>query len=237
MESQGRPTSSANQNESTAAGKAIAEVIAEAITEATTPNIATVARIIVAQLKGPELSNEPDVTSTAIEVKIGESVSTAVKAAMADVVHGPVMDVTALRTQIIGSLPHSLMSCTCSLTQPTANIEFLHDLMTDLSHPVQRNYSAPKLVTTVDGHQHFSASVVRIELEPDEGTLPDVTIEVHGCESDIEALQKLHRLSQGVLFHARSLSHDALIQARFDFWDDLEDINWGEGCRMRVGWC
>jgi hypothetical protein len=111
--------------------------------------------------------------------------------------------------------------------------------MTDLSDPTppKRTFSGPKLVTTVDRHQHFSASVVRTELRPEEGTIPDMTIEVHGCKSDIDAMQKLYRFSQEVLSHARTLSHDDLIQARFDFWDDLEDIKWGGGRSIGAGWC
>jgi hypothetical protein len=34
------------------------------------------------------------------------------------------------------------------------------------------------------------------------------------------------------LFHARNLLYDNLNQARFDFWDDLEGIEWGAGRSM-----
>jgi hypothetical protein len=128
------------------------------------------------------------------------------------------------------------------LTDHAANIEFLYDLMTDLSDPTppKRTFSAPKLVTTVksvEGGQHFGAAVVRIELTPEEGTVPDVTIEVRGCKSNIEAMQKLHEFSQDVLSNARALSHNTLIQARFDFWDELESIRWGGERHIGGGWC
>jgi hypothetical protein len=120
----------------------------------------------------------------------------------------------------------------------TANIELLHDLTTDLSDsvPPDRTYSVPKLVTDVDGNKRFSAFVVRIELEPDEAATPDVSIEVRDCESNIDALQRLYEFSQEVLFHARKLLYDNLNQARFDFWDDLEGIEWGAGRSMGGSW-
>jgi hypothetical protein len=201
--------------------------VASAMTE-----VQTLVNKIVAELESIDMSDEP-----AVEVPdIGQKVSTAVQATMVHV------DVTALRVQTLGSFPHSPIFRTRSLTNHTANIEFLYDLTTNLSvlAPRKRIFSAPKLVTTVKtvvGRQHFGASVVRIELQPDAGTVPDVTIEVCGCKSSIEAMQKLYEFSQDVLSNARTLSHDTLINARFDFWDDLESIHWGEGRHIGGGWC
>ena len=227
------PPASKNEREMTALAKAIAEAIA--------PDTDAISRIIAAKLQGLEISNEPAVKVSTIEEKIEQSVSVAVKAAMADVIHRPVMDVTALLDQTLGSLPHSPMFCTRLLTEHTANIEFLYDLMTDPSvpNPPNMRYSPPKLITaviSVPGGQHFSASVLRLELETDVGTIPRVTIEVCCCKSSIEALQKLYEFSQDVLSNARFLSHGDMMNARFEFWDDLEDIIWGEGRSMGIGW-
>jgi hypothetical protein len=225
------PPAAKNEREMTALAKAIEEAI--------TPDIDALSRIIAAKLQGLETSNEPAVKVSTIEEKIEQSVSAAVKAAMADVVRRPVMDVTALRDQTLGSLPHSPTFCTRLLTEHTANIEFLYALMTDPSVPNPPNmmmrYSAPKLITaviSVPGGQHFSASVLRLELKTDVGTIPRVTIEVCRCKSNIEALQKLYEFSQDVVSNARSLR----MNVHHDFWKDLECIHWGEDRSMGIGW-
>jgi hypothetical protein len=213
--------------------------VAKAIAEAITPDIDALSRIIAAKLQGLETSNEPAVKVSTIEEKIEQSVSTAVKAAMADVVHRPFIDVTALRDGTVGSLPHSPMFRAGLLTEYTANIEFLYDLMVEPDDQNPRRYSAPKLVTaviSVPGGQHFSASVLRLEHDIDRGTLPGVTIEVCRCKSNIEALQKLYEFSQDVVSNARSLSHDHTMNVRYDFWEDLECIHWGEDRSMGIGW-
>jgi hypothetical protein len=75
-------------------------------------------------------------------------------------------------------------------------------------NPAPTTYSAPKVITNVDANHLFAASVVRLNLVLEEGSLPDVPIEVRGCASDIEALQKLCEFSQDVLFQAGFLSHN-----------------------------
>jgi hypothetical protein len=109
------PSASRNEREFTAMVKAIAAAI--------TPDTDAIAFIIADKLAGFESANRPAVKASAIEENIKESVSTAVKAALADIVCRPIMDVTALREQTIGPLPHLSVLRACLLTklQPTSS--------------------------------------------------------------------------------------------------------------------
>jgi hypothetical protein len=65
------------------------------------------ARIIRAKLHDFNVSHSPAAKASTIEEKIEETVSTAFRASMANFIHKPVVDVTALRVQTLGSFPHS----------------------------------------------------------------------------------------------------------------------------------